>query len=225
MFTPSLILDITAAALLLLCAIIYAKKGFASGLVNFLGTLAALIIAGLFATNFSPVIFDNFFRPGLEKNTAAAISAGGVQNINDLLKQVVGFLPDSVIRTISEQLGSSLDFSAADIANQVVTTVIAPLVIPIIAIVIFFVAFLLMRVIIGVLSNMLQIVNKVPLLGSANRLLGIAMGLLIGVLYAYIAFSIIWAVDVAYSGGVAAGEYFSSSFAWNTLYRFNVFAL
>ena len=92
--------------------------------------------------------------------------------------------------------------SAPELAEQVVNQVIAPLLTPIIAIVVFFVAFALCKVIVGFVVEVLTNFNRIPILGSVNKLLGFAMGLLAGVVDLYLILCAVWAIIVVTGGSI-----------------------
>lgn len=219
----SILLDIAALLLVVICSVIYARKGLLSGIVVLLGTAAAIILATAVADQLSPAVFENFFRSSLEQRTVEAISQQSVANIDELLRSVLGFLPENTISAIVEGITANLDFSAGDIAHQIVEQVIAPLVIPIISVVVFFVVFAVVKVVVRLLASALTGMNKMPVLGGVNQALGAVMGLLIGLLYVFLLLCIIWAVGAAY-GGTLVEETFSTSILYNVTSGLNIFS-
>lgn len=194
--------DLILLAILLLVAMRYAGKGFAAALVQFAGNLASLLGASIFSQNIAPVLFTNFFENNFTTSIEKTLADGGQLQLDQLVEKYAGFLPDEIQQSITQSAGGVLTGSAPELAEQVVNQVIAPLLTPIIAIVVFFVAFALCKVIVGFVVAVLTNFNRIPILGSVNKLLGFAMGLLAGVVDLYLILCAVWAIIVATGGSI-----------------------
>ena len=188
--------DLILLAILLLVAMRYAGKGFAAALVQFAGNLASLLGASIFSQNIAPVLFTNFFENNFTTSIEKTLADGGQLQLDQLVEKYAGFLPNEIQQSIIQSAGGVLTGSAPELAEQVVNQVIAPLLTPIIAIVVFFVAFALCKVIVGFVVAVLTNFNRIPILGSVNKLLGFAMGLLAGVVDLYLILCAVWAIIV-----------------------------
>ena len=194
--------DLILLAILLLVAMRYAGKGFAAALVQFAGNLASLLGASIFSQNIAPVLFTNFFENNFTTSIEKTLADGGQLQLDQLVEKYAGFLPDEIQQSITQSAGGVLTGSAPELAEQVVNQVIAPLLTPIIAIVVFFVAFALCKVIVGFVVAVLTNFNRIPILGSVNKLLGFAMGLLAGVVDLYLILCAVWAIIVVTGGSI-----------------------
>lgn len=194
--------DLILLAILLLVAMRYASKGFAAALVQFAGNLASLLGASIFSQNIAPVLFTNFFENNFTTSIEKTLADGGQLQLDQLVEKYAGFLPDEIQQSITQSAGGVLTGSAPELAEQVVNQVIAPLLTPIIAIVVFFVAFALCKVIVGFVVAVLTNFNRIPILGSVNKLLGFAMGLLAGVVDLYLILCAVWAIIVVTGGSI-----------------------
>ncbi|MDL2323649.1 hypothetical protein LJC61_00665 [Ruminococcaceae bacterium OttesenSCG-928-A16] len=220
----SILLDAVMLLVLLGCAFYYASRGFFASLLGFFGTLIALI-GSFFAANWaSPLIFTGLFKTGLEERVAALLNEGAVQTVGQVLKNLFGFLPQSVADAIGAALGESIVANAPGVAAAIVEKAVMPLVVPIITLILFLLLFLVLRVLLGAFSKLLTNVNKIPLLGTGNRLLGFAAGICIGVLYGFLIMCVIWGIDAAYGGGALAQQYLSGSLVYRLTSAFNIFA-
>lgn len=224
MLVQSLIMDIVAVLVIVLCVAYYSKKGFVAGVINFIGTLAALVAGWLAAKYLSPIIFNSFFRPGLEDSIATTITQNGVQDMGGLLQQVLSALPDELVNSIVAAMDPSLDFTAGDIARQVVDQVVAPLVIPFISVIVFFVVFALVRVLFVVIRVLLSSIARMPLISTANSALGAAVGVLIAALYIYLGLCVVWGYDYLSPAQRLGETYFSRSIVFSLLEPLNFFA-
>lgn len=223
MSVTSIALDVIVIIVLISSAIYYGKKGFISGLLQMLGTLASFVASYIIAAQLSMIAFNSLFRESLVQNTMGAVNEAGVNTVNDLLAKVIGFLPDSLIEEIAGSNGALILDANPEIANTIVDTIIGPILVPLISIIIFLVAFLLLRLILGMVTSLLRGLNKVPVVGAANRVLGVVMGVLIGCLYVLLIIGIIWLLDSVYGAQIVSGQFFADSVVYNLLKGLNVF--
>lgn len=198
--STALILDLVLAVVFIAAVIHYSRRGFMAGLIELIGNFLSLAAAWLVSQKVSPAVFANFFESGLITQTADTIQRQGDVNLNTILEGLTGILPQSFIDGITQSTDGIMQSNAPDLAEQVVEKVIAPLVVPIITVVLFFLVFIICKVVVGFLVAMLTNVNRIPLLGGANRLLGVLVGAVDGAIYVIILLCLVWAA-VAVTGG------------------------
>ncbi len=219
----AILFDVAALALVVLCALVYAHKGFVAGLLSFIGTLAAMALAGALAWWLAPAVFDTFLRPGLTDNMAATIAEGGFTNTRDFLQGILGFLPKDFLQTVTDALQANLDFTAPDVAGLAVEQVIRPLVAPLVALVLFFALFVVLRLVLWVLRKATSVINRLPVIGALNGFLGLLMGILVGVLYLLLAVLVVFALnafkpDWMLTNGWLHGSVALGLFSWFTIF-------
>lgn len=203
---PSFIFDIICIAALLIIALVYARKGFAAGVVQFAGTLVSLVGGRLVADWAAPVIFTRFLAPNFITRVTEMIGPGNVYDLGAIVQEHLGFLPESIVEPVVASLEGSLSLAlcstAESLAQVIVSDLIAPLFTPVIAIVLFFVAFTLLRMAASFLVTLLSNLNKLPVLGGVNYWLGFAAGLLAGLLDVFLVLCVVWALIVITGGGL-----------------------
>ena len=221
----AIVFDLVMLALLLVVAFAYARRGFAAGLVQFVGNLASLIGALVLSHQASPLLFEKFFQNGFVTSIQNTLTAEGTVNIQSTIEKYAGFLPESIKESLTASASGLLDSGAPDLAVKLVDEVIAPLLTPIIAIVLFFVAFALCRLLVGLLVAVLTNVNRIPVMGSVNRFFGFLMGLLAGVVDLYLVLCAVWAVIVITGGSIEFlnDQALAGSIAYSLFGRFNPF--
>lgn len=221
----AIVFDLVMLALLLVVAFAYARRGFAAGLVQFVGNLASLIGALMLSHQASPLLFEKFFQNGFVTSIQNTLTAEGTVNIQSTIEKYAGFLPESIKESLTASAAGLLDSGAPDMAVKLVDEVIAPLLTPIIAIVLFFVAFALCRLLVGLLVAVLTNVNRIPVMGSVNRFFGFLMGLLAGVVDLYLVLCAVWAVIVITGGsiGFLNDQALAGSITYSLFGRFNPF--
>ena len=221
----AIVFDLVMLALLLVVAFAYARRGFAAGLVQFVGNLASLIGALVLSHQASPLLFEKFFQNGFVTSIQNTLTAEGTVNIQSTIEKYAGFLPESIKESLTASAAGLLDSGAPDMAVKLVDEVIAPLLTPIIAIVLFFVAFALCRLLVGLLVAVLTNVNRIPVMGSVSRFFGFLMGLLAGVVDLYLVLCAVWAVIVITGGsiGFLNDQALAGSITYSLFGRFNPF--
>lgn len=221
----AIVFDLVMLALLLVVAFAYARRGFAAGLVQFVGNLASLIGALVLSHQASPLLFEKFFQNGFVTSIQNTLTAEGTVNIQSTIEKYAGFLPESIKESLTASAAGLLDSGAPDLAAKLVDEVIAPLLTPIIAIVLFFVAFALCRLLVGLLVAVLTNVNRIPVMGSVNRFFGFLMGLLAGVVDLYLVLCAVWAVIVITGGSIEFlnDQALAGSITYSMFGRFNPF--
>lgn len=221
----AIVFDLVMLALLLAVAFAYARRGFAAGLVQFVGNLASLIGALVLSHQASPLLFEKFFQSGFVTSIQNTLTAEGTVNIQSTIEKYAGFLPESIKESLTASAAGLLDSGAPDMAVKLVDEVIAPLLTPIIAIVLFFVAFALCRLLVGLLVAVLTNVNRIPVMGSVNRFFGFLMGLLAGVVDLYLVLCAVWAIIVITGGsiGFLNDQALAGSITYSLFGRFNPF--
>ena len=224
-FTPALILDIVLLFVVLLTVIHYTKQGFVAGLLELIGNLASLVLAWFVSNRISPTVFENFFKSGLITKTAETIQVQGGVNLASILDGLSGLLPQKFIDSIVNSTSGLLDTSAPDIAQQIVENIIAPLVVPLITVVLFFATFIICRLLVAFLVATLSNINKIPLVGTANKGLGILLGVISGGINVLLVLCLIWGIVVITSGKlpVLNDTALSGSYLYAAFSKYNPF--
>lgn len=223
--TPAIILDALLVAVVILTVLHYVRKGFLAGLLDLVGNLAALLVAWLVAGKLSPTVFENFFRSGFIDRIADAISSQGGASAMAVLQNFEGVLPAQLLEQLTQSLQQILASDTPDIAVQIVENVIAPLVVPMISVVVFFVAFALCQLLVKLLVTILANVNRIPLVGSVNRGLGVVVGLAAGVINVVLLLCLVWALLVITGGSlpVLNEQTLSGSYLYQFFSAYNPF--
>lgn len=201
-FTAGRILDILVVLLLVWMTLCYMRKGFAAGILDFFGTLISVGAALWSADVLSPTLFEKLFRDNLITRTTNVLnSSEGVVTISEIVKRLSSFLPQNIIDTFLKQSGgTTFDMSAPNVAQRIVEEVVQPLVLPVISILVFFMVFIVCRIIVNFIVAALKNINKIPLVGTANKALGAGAGLLVGLVYGYLLVCAVWALAVITGG-------------------------
>ncbi len=184
MNNPSTIIDIGLVVVLLISVIRAYIDGFFTSVIRLIGNLGSLFGAWYVASTYSQSIFDNFLRNSLVTRSYNYLQQTARNiDIETALSSVIGKWPQEFVNTILQKTQDSLQVLISpdmDSAVLLVDQFIAPIVVACISVVIFIVLFIAIRVVCALLAKMFKTVNKVPVLGFANRLAGGLSGFVIG---------------------------------------------
>lgn len=200
------IIDIALLVVLVLTVIQYWGKGLLAGLCELLGNVFAAVGAYVFAGRVSGELFDNFLKSGMVEKVSESINqTAGAVRASEVVEAIFSFLPQNLVNTLWEKADQLIEVSqgtAGEAAAQLVDTVIAPVVVPLISIAVFFVFFILARMFISLLVATLTNINKVPIVGGANRLLGALVGFVSGGISVYLLTCVLGAIVLVTAGGI-----------------------
>lgn len=187
------IFDLLALALLVIVVIYYMSQGFLAGLAGLVGNIFSIIGANWVAKAFTPGLFQWLFGGKLIEGITDAISSGG-DGVSQILDRYGSFIPQSIQESILEQVSQATQSTAGETASQIVSQVIEPLLGPILNIVVFLVVYLVLRLVVVLIINLLRMANHIPLVGEANRAMGLVLGLAAGVVDVFLLMCVLWAV-------------------------------
>jgi len=158
--------------------------GFFTSVIRLIGNLGSLFGAWYVASTYSQPVFDSLLRNSLITRSYSYLQQTARNiDIETALSSVIGKWPQEFVNTILQKTQDSLSVLLSpdmDSAVFLVDQFIAPIVVACISVVIFIVLFIAIRVVCALLAKMFKTVNKVPILGFANRLAGGLSGFVIG---------------------------------------------
>lgn len=225
--STAILFDLLMLGVLICVAIGYAKRGFVAGLVRFLGNLASLIGAVVLSNHVAPLLFAHFFEGDIVNRVEDVLSVNNTLDPKQLVEMYAGFLPENLKNSLTTGAEGILGHvgSGPELAAQLVEGVIAPLLTPIIAIVIFFIAFAICRLLVSFVVAVLTNLNRIPVLGGVNRVLGLVMGVLAGAVDLYLVLCGVWALIVITGGSLAFlnEAALADSFAYQIFGKINPF--
>lgn len=222
---PALILDVILIAVIVLTAFHYKKKGFVAGLLDLVGNLLALLVAWIASDRISPTVFENFFKQGLIEKITQTVQERGTSGLTMLVENFSSILPGGMADEVTRSLQDILGSGAPDLAVRIVDTILTPLIVPMITVVLFFIAFAVCKLVISMLVAVLTNINKIPVIGSVNELLGILVGVAGGLLNVVLLLCLIWAVVAITNNNlpVLNNDMLSGSMMYSLFSRYNPF--
>lgn len=187
--TSPLVLDLILLVIVLFFALMGAKRGFVLTLCSLVAVIVALVGANFLADTLTPAVskaieptIETTIQTALESQVQSLQDAATDETLNAIREKggLYAFVADAMTGAL-EQI--DLSPTVAQVAAQAATAVAAQLAHGLL----FLAAFFLVLLGWTLLSHALDLVAKLPGLSSLNGLLGGVVGLLKGLIIAYIA--------------------------------------
>lgn len=191
-FVP-LIYDIVTIAMFVYMMSVCARRGFVKTVASFVGYIAALFVAASTAKPLATMFYSAFIRPSMTRSIESKLSGVQAEALPGALYQLVESLPQSLLEAAGfnkAALAGSLQGlaenggqnAAAAIADAVVQPLVVMLLKMVLFLLIFWVAMFFVRRIVWMVGG----VNRLPLIGSVNRLLGGVVGIVQAAVMMYV---------------------------------------
>jgi len=225
-----LILDVGLMVTVFLIVFMAARKGFVAAVVDLVGYIVSLIASWLLSGKAAQWCYDNFLRERILKQASSVLREYfSVEDVIENLEQVIEGLPSVLTNTLTfewEEVSQRLEgagFSALGLAETFTDSIIAPSVIGLMRWVIFLLMFSLMLFIVHVCSRLLRELRRLPVIGTANSLLGGLVGFVEVIL---LVFAFTTALHLFFTLTNDSVSWLCSDTVWSTnilskLYRYN----
>lgn len=222
----NLMIDLILAVIILIFAIIAYRKGFVASLLDFLGTIIAWIASINLSTFISGWIYQTFIKAPITdyiylKLTESANTASEslIASIPEFIKTAATAFNIDFNSIIANNSGQEIEMAVSSITSGIIEPIITIL----IRIIVTILLYIVFAYIIKLLSKLFKNLNKIPIVGSLNKFLGIIVGLLKGALIATLV-CIIFSTILGFAGGELLGitqETLRSSYIFSFLNKFN----
>ncbi len=188
----SIVLDLIVIAIIILMALISAKRGFVRVAVEVVGFVAAIILSLSLSVSLADVTYQKVIEPAIvssvESATTDSTSTAADNAWNSLPEFIkknadkLGISKDSVTQGITENIGNS----ATEIVTSISQNTIKPMAVGILKMLY---AVILMLVLIIVVKFLARVINRLfsfSLVGKVNKILGGAFGAVKGIIIAWL---------------------------------------
>ena len=187
-------IDMALLAIMLIFLIVSAKRGFLIILV-LISVAIAVISAANLCKPAANSIYDTFIGPNITEKVSASLSensdimssAGKASAVVDNLPKII---KDYILRTDPDEnnITSEIlngDFSGTDAAEKLSSDIAKPIAVTVLSPVIFLLLSIVLSLLLSVVAKWLNKICKLPLIGTANTVLGGVFGILKGLIAVY----------------------------------------
>lgn len=204
----SLIIDLVVVGLIALFVFIGIKRGFVKEIVSLVGFIVALVLAFSLSNVGAELAYDNFIDASVQDSVKQSITDSVKNDANGILNSV----PEEFISAaktigidieaaVNDSIGVNISDTAQNVALKISHDIARPVVTTLIRVILFLVLFIIIRILIGWLGKVLNIFARLPVLHSANKLLGGIVGFLRGTVIALVlCYVVILIVNVRENG-------------------------
>ena len=188
-------IDMALLAIMLIFLIVSAKRGFLITLLEVLVFAIAVISAANLCKPAANSIYDTFIGPNITEKVSASLSensdimssAGKASAVVDNLPKII---KNYILRTDPDEnnITSEIlngDFSGTDAAEKLSSDIAKPIAVTVLSPVIFLLLSIVLSLLLSVVAKWLNKICKLPLIGTANTVLGGAFGILKGLIAVY----------------------------------------
>lgn len=182
------IVDAIIIAIIAVVIVRSSKKGFVSSLVDAFAMIIATIVSYMFTPEVSQFIYDSFIKNSVSKGFEKVLDDMNTNTaVADKVDAMIASLPESAVNLADSlgiinlnSIGAGIHMSGVIDDNQLITTVLNDfaynVMITITKIVVFFILFVVATLVLRMVSNFLENINKIPLIGKLNSTLGGVLG-------------------------------------------------
>lgn len=185
----ALIFDIMVIVVVIVCVYIGSKRGFLRSLILLVGNIAAILLALWLSGGISSWIYDNWIEAEVVSGINEKLDdITGEYTFEGVTDSILSVLPDPLADMLTEyiqldektyeNINESLDSGKSEIATTVANSVVKPMVVFLIRVLVFVLLVTLAMIAVKLIAGMCSFVNKIPIVGTLNSLLGGALGLL-----------------------------------------------
>lgn len=197
------VLDIVVLVIFVAAVFLGFKRGLLKSVIGVVGFLAALMVAFMLSETLTPWAYDTFVKTPTETaiqtavgDTASNASASLEQNLQkaeeELPALVKGMMEKSKVSLtdLSQKMEGGVENTATAIAETVTEQVVKPVMLLLIRCILFFALFVLARIAVTLLEKILGGIIKHTPLKSTDKLLGLLLGAVKGLLWVLLAVTV-----------------------------------
>lgn len=220
------IIDIALITVILVFLIVGIKRGFIKELVSLIGFVVAFVVALFLSGIGSSFVYDTFVDGFVKDKVSSAV----MQSIDNEVDGVLVSIPDYFINAaeatgtdiegvVKSNIGASVEETANSVAATVSKDVAKPVIGALIRVILFIIIFIIVKILIDWIGRALDLVSRLPVIHSLNRVLGAVIGTARGVVTAAIICFVAMYL-IKFQGGNLFGltaEMLEGSFIYNLL--------
>lgn len=210
------IFDVIFVIIILVEFFIHYAKGFLYSVISLFKIIGSVLIAGYVSDRYASSIYDLYIEERLITKVAeklADFKDGLISTFDE------GILGEAISSYLSKH---TFDDDINALSQTIVSENMENTILSGIQLILFLFVFILGIVILSSLQNLLLHTNEIPVLGFINRVLGGALGIIIGLLLIYL-ISMAISIILKYNNSVIPLDLLMESSLFSPLYKLNPF--
>ncbi len=217
------VLDAIFILVFALTVVYFVKQGFVKSFIDFIGKIAALLVAFFASMPLSEFIYEKLLQTPLTNYVSGLVSDMGSQTLDEYLSSNAANLPEFMRDFLTDSAGTGLSQVTDDITASIIQNLVQPIVVQAMAVLFFIIIFIIIMVLVKVLAKTTKVIDKIPVLGKANKGLGIVLGVACAAIQTVILLIIVWFVVQVFDMVIVpgSGNIFDNSILYSTFMELN----
>jgi uncharacterized membrane protein required for colicin V production len=187
------VIDLILVAVILIFALISAKRGFVKVLVETVGFIAAVVVAFTISTPLAEVTYDKIIEPPVVK---AAVNAVGESAEHEAWNALPEFLMNNdifgtQINSFTEKITANLSLGVETAVKTASQDIVKPVATKIFSLLYSVILVLVLSILVKFLAKLINGMFSFSVIGSLNRTLGGILGAVKGIVFVLIACMVI----------------------------------
>jgi uncharacterized membrane protein required for colicin V production len=183
----SIILDLVIIAIVLVTAILSAKRGFVRTATELVGFIAAVYLAFTLSVPAANFVYNKMVEPALMKGIEEKIAQASTNVGNSAIEALPDFIENNLDKFgVDANTLSSMAANAAQPATVLSENVIEPMLTGIFKAVFSILIFIIFTFVVKLLAKLLNKIFSFSLVGALNKTLGFVLGTVKGLVFASI---------------------------------------
>ncbi len=194
------ILDLIIIAIVVLCVILAAKKGFVKSVFNIAGFVAAIVLSITFSGPISDFMYEKTVEPVVVKTVEEMVTDSEKLVSEEVFANLPDFIKNTAERfNINEESLNVVGDSSA-VAQKISNDVVKPVAYSILKAIISIVLIIVLSILFKFLAKLLNKIFSFSIVGTLNRTLGGVLGLVQGLTIVTI-FVLAVNIVISFTGG------------------------
>ena len=195
------VIDLILVAVILIFALISAKRGFVKVLVETVGFIAAVVVAFTISTPLAEVTYDKIIEPPVVK---AAVNAVGESAEHEAWNALPEFLMNNdisgtQINSFTEKITANLSLGVETAVKTASQDIVKPVATKIFSLLYSVILVLVLSILVKFLAKLINGMFSFSVIGTLNRTLGGVLGAVKGIVFVLIACTVI-SLIVSFTG-------------------------
>lgn len=188
----SIVIDLIIVGIVLLFAVISAKKGFVKTVVEMVGFVAAIVIALTVSAPIAEFTYDKVIEPPI----LASISQEATDNVSGIVNDIWEKMPEFIItkaeekghtqERVTESINAGMSSGAQTAVKATSQNVFKPIATSLLGLVFSAIIAIVLILLVKPIAKIVNGIFSFSIIGKANRALGAVVGILKGAVFAVV---------------------------------------
>ncbi len=188
----SIIIDLIVVVIIAIMALISAKRGFVRVAIETLGFIAAIIVGLTLSTTLADVTYNKLIEPAIVSSVGSVAENATGDSADEVWDSMPDFIKNNADKvginkdSIKQELTDNIGDSANEMIISISQNTIKPMAVSILKALYSVILILVLLVVVKFLARIVNKMFNVSILGKINNILGGSLGIIKGLIIAWI---------------------------------------